>query len=306
MVGSALVRELERQGYTNLLLCSSKELDLRDRGAVEDFFAQHRPDYVFLAAARVGGIGANNAYPVEFLSDNLAIANNVINAAYFSGAKKLLNFGSSCIYPRAAAQPISEETLLTGPLEQTNEAYALAKIAALKLCAYYHRQYGADFYSLMPTNLYGLGDNYDVQTAHVLPALIARFHEAEREGADTVTLWGDGSPLRELLFADDLAQAAIMLAQQCSAGDVGDWINVGSGQEVSIVQLADLVRAVVYLDAEEDIQLQLPRIIWDTTMPNGTPRKLLDNSRINALGWTASTDLRDGITIAYQDYLSRQ
>ncbi|MCL2680021.1 MAG: GDP-L-fucose synthase [Coriobacteriia bacterium] len=302
MVGSALLRELAQQGYHNLLTRDSTQLDLRDRPSTNDFFAQYQPAYVFLAAARVGGIAANRAQPVEFLADNLAIASNVIQAAYAQGSKRLVNFGSSCIYPRLAPQPIEESALLTGPLEPTNEAYALAKIAALKLCVYYRQQYGADFYSLMPTNLYGLGDNYDPETSHVLPALLRHFHQAKITGAATVTLWGDGSPLRELLFADDLAAAAIMCAQNYSASDVGDWINIGSGQEVSIAQLADIVSSVVYANKEEDVHK--PEIIWDCTMPSGTPRKLLDSSKIAALGWTAGTSLREGIELAYRDYLN--
>jgi len=300
LVGSALVCELEQQNYTNIITRTYEELDLTDQAATNDFFATYKPAYVFLAAAKVGGIGANAAQPAEFLYTNLSIATNVIHAASVNGATKLLNLGSSCIYPRQAPQPIPESALLTGPLEQTNEAYALAKIAALKLCAVYHQQYGRDFFSLMPTNLYGPGDTYDLNASHVLPALIARFHEAKTTGAASVTLWGDGSPLREFLYVDDLAQAAVYLMQNHTADSIGDWINVGSGQEVTIAGLADIVRDIVYGDAGA-----LPIIDWDTTKPNGTPRKLLDSSRINALSWHATTPLKDGIRAAYADYLIR-
>jgi GDP-L-fucose synthase len=249
----------------------------------------------------VGGIKTNATHPADFLSQNLAIATNVIHAAYAAGVKKLLNFGSSCIYPRNARQPIGEDALLTGPLESTNEAYALAKIAALKLCAAYHKQYGANFFSVMPTNLYGRGDNYDFETSHVLPALIAHFHTAKVTGATTVTLWGDGSPLREFLYADDLAKAAIHLMQHHDAADIGSHINAGSGVELTIAELANTVRSLVYADAMD----ALPTICWDTTQPNGTARKLLDSTRINALGWQATTPLKAGIKAAYDDYLSR-
>jgi len=337
LVGSALLRELERQGYTNIITRSFEELDLRDQAATSDFFAAHRPAYVFLAAAKVGGIGANAAYPADFLTQNIAISFNVINAAYAQGTTKLLNFGSSCIYPRLAPQPIPENALLSGPLEPTNEAYALAKIAALKLCASYHQQHGANFFSVMPTNLYGINDSYDLETSHVLPALIARFHQAKITQATEVTLWGDGSPLREFLYADDLACAAVHLMQHCNAADIGSHINIGSGQEVSIAELAGLVRKAVYSASAPDATsprrstepsrtprslgfsrgawasprpatsgaLALPGIVWDKSKPNGIPRKLLDSRRIKALGWEASTALSDGITAAYTDYLAR-
>ena len=301
LVGSALVRALRAAGFDNLLLATHRELDLRDQAAVNTFFEAERPDYVFLAAATVGGIGANAAAPATFIADNLAIALNVITAARQNDVTKLLNLGSSCIYPKRAPQPIREEALLTGPLEPTNDAYAIAKIAAIKLCVAFNEQYGTDFLSLMPTNLYGIGDTYDRAGGHVLPTLIAKFDDAKRSGAREVTLWGDGSPLREFLWADDLAGAALFLMQNYTAADIGGWINVGSGQELSIADLAQQVRAVVFADAPD----RVPAIAWDTTKPNGTPRKLLDSSRINALGWQATTPLEAGIKRAYDDYLSR-
>ena len=303
LVGSALVRALQKASYENLLLATHAELDLRDQAATRAFFEAQRPDYVFLAAATVGGIGANSAAPATFIADNLAIALNVIDAAYCSGAKKLLNLGSSCIYPKLAFQPISEDALMTGPLEPTNDAYALAKIAAIKLCLAYNQQYGTEFLSLMPTNLYGLGDTYDREGGHVLPTLIAKFDDAKRAGASEVTLWGDGSPLREFLWADDIAAAALYLMQRYTAAEIGGWINVGSGEEISIAALAEQVRAVVYADAPTE---ERPRIIWNTSKPNGTPRKLLDSSRINRLGWQATTLLAEGIALAYGDYLARR
>jgi len=301
LVGSALVRALQGAGYGNLLLMTHSELDLCDQAATRVFFEAQRPDYVFLAAATVGGIGANSAVPAIFIANNLSIALNVIDAAYHNGVKKLLNLGSSCIYPKFAPQPIREGALMTGPLEPTNDAYALAKIAAIKLCLAYNQQYGTDFLSLMPTNLYGIGDTYDREGGHVLPALIAKFDDAKRSGADEVTLWGDGSPLREFLWADDLADAALYLMQRYTADEIGGWINVGSGEEVSIAALAEQVRAVIYSDVPTE---ELPRIIWDTTKPNGTPRKLLDSSRLHGLGWQATTSLKEGIACAYQNYLS--
>jgi len=300
LVGSALVRALRAAGYENLLLVPHGELDLCDQAATRAFFEARRPDYVFLAAATVGGIGANSMAPATFIADNLAIALNVIDAAWRVGAKKLLNLGSSCIYPKFASQPIREDALMTGPLEPTNDAYALAKIAAIKLCLAYNQQYGTDYLSLMPTNLYGIGDTYDREGGHVLPALIAKFDDARRAGAAEVTLWGDGSPLREFLWADDLAGAALYLMQRYTAAEIGGWINLGSGEEVSIAALAEQARAVVFADAPASAAL--PRIIWDTTKPNGTPRKLLDSSRIRALGWRATTTLEAGLARAYEDY----
>jgi len=302
LVGSALVRALRAAGYENLLLATHAELDLCDQAATRAFFEAERPNYVFLAAATVGGIGANSTVPATFIADNLSIALNAIDAAHRSGVKKLLNLGSSCIYPKLAPQPIREEALMTGPLEPTNDAYALAKIAAIKLCMAYNQQYGTDYLSLMPANLYGLGDTYDREGGHVLPTLIAKFDDAKRSGAREVTLWGDGSPLREFLWADDLAQCAVWLMQNHTAQDVGGWINIGSGQELSIAELAEQVRTVVFADAPDDA---LPQIIWDHSKPNGTPRKLLDSSRINALGWRATTPLAVGLLQAYADYLTR-
>ena len=304
MVGSAIVRELERRGFSSVLTASHHELDLTDQAAARAFFERERPEYVFLAAARVGGIVANSSYPADFIYDNLAIAMNVINAAHRSGVRALLHLGSSCIYPRDAVQPMREDALLTGPLEATNEPYAIAKIAAIKLCASYNRQHQTNFMSLMPTNLYGIGDNYDPVSSHVLPALIGKFHRAATTGAGSVTLWGDGSPLREFLWADDLAAAAVMLmdGHQASEPQVGDWINVGSGEEVTIGHLADTVRQVIC--HELGMSPTSIAIEWDAEMPNGTPRKLLDSSRIRALGWAPTTSLHDGIRAAYADYVA--
>lgn len=311
LVGSAICRALVAEGYANIETRTREELDLTDQAATRAFFDEVRPEYVFLAAAKVGGIGANMTYPAEFIAENLAIAMNVIDAAHRAGVKKLLNLGSSCIYPRDAAQPIHESALLTGPLEETNRPYAIAKIAAIELCTSYNRQYGTDFISIMPTNLYGIGDNYDLQGSHVLPALIAKFHQARVDGADTVTLWGDGSPLREFLYADDLGEAAVFIMQNLSAEQVGGWMNVGSGEEISIADLALLVREVVFAGSPESSNdtdhtgISLPAIVWDTSMPNGTPRKLMDSNRINSLGWRPQTPIREGIAVAYDDYLSR-
>ncbi|MBE0476874.1 MAG: GDP-L-fucose synthase [Coriobacteriia bacterium] len=301
LVGSAILRRLEAAGHENLLLRTHSELDLTSQAATEAFFASERPEYVFLAAAKVGGIGANSAYPAEFIYENLAIAMNVVEAARVHGVTKLLNLGSSCIYPRLAEQPMTEDALLTGPLEPTNEPYAVAKIAAIKLCSAYNRQYGTDFVSLMPTNLYGVGDDYDTESGHALPALVAKFHEAKVSGRDRVVLWGDGSPRREFLFSDDLADAAVMVMERLSADEVGEFINVGSGEELSIAQLAGLVRDTVYADAAG----RECEIVWDTSRPGGTPRKLLDTSRMRAHGWRPSTPLARGLPIAYADYLRR-
>lgn len=301
LVGSALARALKEAGYTNLVTRTRAELDLTDAAATYAFFEAERPEYVFLAAAKVGGIGANSTYPATFIAENLKIALNVIDAAYQSGVTKLCNLGSSCIYPRLAEQPIREDSLLTGPLEPTNEPYAIAKIAAIKFCTSYNSQYGTDFISLMPTNLYGIGDTYDKEQGHVLPAMIAKFDEAKRTGAEVVTLWGDGSPQREFLYADDLADCAVTLMEKYSADELGGWINIGSGHEVAIGRLANLVREAVYADAPES----LPRIEWDTSKPNGTPRKLLDSTRVHELGWEAKTSLNEGIALSYADYLTR-
>jgi GDP-L-fucose synthase len=301
LVGSAVVRRLQAGGYTNLLLRTHAALDLERQGDVQAFFSSEHPQYVVLAAALVGGIGANSAYPADFIARNLAISLNVIEAARASGVRKLMNLGSSCIYPKLAPQPIREEHLLTGPLEPTNEPYAIAKIAAIKLCSSMNRQYGTDFMSLMPNNLYGPGDNYDLERSHVLPALIRKFHEAKVSGADRVTLWGDGSPLREFLYSDDLADAVVFLMERHSASETGELLNVGTGEEMSIWELAQVVQRAVY----EDVPERSCAIEWDRSRPNGTPRKLLDCARLAALGWRGGVRLSQGVRLAYQDFLSR-
>lgn len=291
MVGSAICRELERQGYDNVLTRTHRELDLCRQEAVEAFFAEERPEYVFLAAAKVGGIQANAEAPADFMYQNMMLEMNVIHAAWKNGCKKLEFLGSSCIYPRMAPQPMREDCLLTSSLEETNEAYALAKIAGLKYCAYLNQQYGTDYISVMPTNLYGPNDNYHPEHSHVLPALIRRFHEAKEARAESVTCWGDGSPLREFLYVDDLADLCVFLMERYSGDET---VNAGSGKEISIRELADMVaRAVDYRG----------KILWDTSKPNGTPRKLLDVSKAASLGWRYKTELEDGIRLAYRDYL---
>ena len=294
LVGSALVRKLQKHGYTNLVLRTSKELDLRRQADVEMFFAHEKPEYVFLAAARVGGILANNTYKAQFIYDNLMIAANVIHAAYRSGVSKLLNLGSSCIYPKHAAQPLREDMLLTGTLEPTNEPYAIAKIAAIKLCRYYNEQYGTNFLSVMPTNLYGPGDNFDLLRSHVLPAMIRKFHEAKESEAADVVIWGTGRPYREFLYVDDLADACLFLMGRLEARDIGEFINIGVGTDLTINELADMVKGIVGFSG---------RIRYDTTKPDGTPRKLLDVSRLTSLGWKATTTLESGIEKTYQWYL---
>ena len=291
MVGSAIVRELLRQGYTNIVTRTHAELDLTRQADVEAFFAAEKPEYVFLAAAKVGGIVANNNAPADFLYQNMVLEMNVVHAAWRNGCKKLEFLGSSCIYPRMAPQPMKEECLLTGALEKTNEAYALAKISGLKYCEYLNRQYGTDFISVMPTNLYGPGDNYHPEHSHVLPALIRRFHEAKLSGAEEVTCWGDGSPLREFLYVDDLAELCVFLMNHYSGNET---VNAGTGKELTIKALTELVAKVVGYTGV---------IRWDTSRPNGTPRKLLDVSKATALGWTYKTELEDGIRLAYQDFL---
>ena len=292
MVGSAIVRELQRNGYTNIVTRTHKELDLCRQDAVERFFAEEHPEYVFLAAAKVGGIIANNDSPADFMYENMILEMNVINAAWKSGCKKLLFLGSSCIYPRMAPQPMKESCLLTSSLEQTNEAYALAKISGLKYCEYLNRQYGTDFISVMPTNLYGANDNYHPTHSHVLPALIRRFHEAKEANLPTVTCWGDGTPLREFLFVDDLADLCLFLMNNYSGNET---VNAGTGKEVTIKALTELVAKVIGYQGE---------ILWDTSKPNGTPRKLLDVSKSAALGWRYKTELEDGIKAAYEDFLN--
>lgn len=291
MVGSAIVRELKKQGYSNIILRSHQELDLTRQSDVENFFKSEHPEYVFLAAAKVGGIMANSLNPADFMYQNMMIEMNVINAAWQNGVKKLEFLGSSCIYPRLAPQPMTENCLLTSSLEQTNEAYALAKISGLKYCEYLNRQYGTDFISVMPTNLYGPNDNYDPQNSHVLPALIRRFHEAKTEGKDSVSCWGDGSPLREFLYVDDLANLCVFLMNNYSGNET---VNAGTGKEISIRQLTEIVADVIGFKGT---------IEWDTSKPNGTPRKLLDVSKATALGWVYSTELKDGIEKAYRDFL---
>ena len=291
MVGSAIVRELQRQGYTNIITRTHAELDLTDQMAVNEFFAAEKPEYVFLAAAKVGGIVANASAPADFMYVNMMLEMNVINAAWRTGCRKLEFLGSSCIYPRMAPQPMPESCLLTSELEKTNEAYALAKISGLKYCEYLNRQYGTDYISVMPTNLYGPNDNYHPEHSHVLPALIRRFHEAKELGLGEVTCWGDGSPLREFLYVDDLANLCVFLMNNYSGNET---VNAGTGKELSIRELTELVASVVGFTGE---------IKWDTSRPNGTPRKLLDVSKATALGWTYVTELSDGIRMAYEDFL---
>ena len=291
LVGSAIVRALREQGFTNLILRTHAELDLCDRQQTDAFFAGQRPDYVFVAAAKVGGIQANNSYPVDFLRDNLLIETNVIDAAWKNGCGKLLFLGSSCIYPKMSPQPIKEESLLSGPLEPTNEWYAIAKIAGLKLCQAYRAQYGFDAISAMPANLYGLGDNYHPETGHVVPSLLRRFHQAKLEAAPETVIWGSGAPLREFLYADDLADALVFLMQHYSENE---HINVGSGEDIAIRDLAVLIAEVVgYKGA----------VVTDPSKPDGTPRKLVDSGRLFALGWRPKTGLRQGLERVYEDFL---
>ncbi|MBR1538499.1 MAG: GDP-L-fucose synthase [Bacteroidales bacterium] len=291
MVGSAIVRELQRQEYVNILTRTHAELDLTRQEDVEKFFASEKPEYVFLAAAKVGGIVANQGAPADFMYQNMILEMNVINAAWQNGCKKLMFLGSSCIYPRLAPQPMREDCLLTGPLEQTNEAYALAKISGLKYCEYLNRQYGTDFISVMPTNLYGPNDNYHPEHSHVLPALIRRFHEAKVKGLERVTCWGDGSPLREFLYVDDLANLCVFLMNRYRGNET---VNAGTGKEITIKALTELVAKTVGYTGS---------IGWDPSRPNGTPRKLLDVSKATSLGWTYKTELEEGIRLTYEDFL---
>ncbi len=293
LVGSAIVRHLDQAGFSNLVTRTSAELDLRDQNAVRDFFSIEKPDFVFLAAAKVGGIMANNTYPADFLYDNLAIQNNVIHQSYLNGVKKLLFLGSSCIYPKLAPQPIREDYLLTDLLESTNEPYAIAKIAGIKLCQAYNRQYGTQYISLMPTNLYGPNDNFDLQKSHVLPALIRKFHEARENGAETVEIWGTGSPLREFLHVDDLADASLFMMENYNGND---FFNVGVGKDISIKDLALLIRDIVDFRGE---------LVFDISKPDGTPRKLLDVSKLTEIGWQAKIGLREGISATYEWYLGQ-
>lgn len=292
MVGSAILRRLQKEGYSNFVFRTSGELDLRNQQAVADFFAAEKPEYVFLAAAKVGGIIANNTYRAEFLYDNLTIQNNIIHNAYLTGVKKLMFLGSSCIYPKLAPQPLKEEYLLSGPLEYTNEPYAIAKIAGIKMCDAYREQYGCNFISVMPTNLYGPNDNYDLNTSHVLPALIRKMHEAKVEGKDKVEVWGSGTPRREFLHADDLADACYFLMMNYNEPGL---VNVGVGEDVSIKELAQLVKEIVGFEGE---------LIFDTSKPDGTPRKLMDVSKLHSFGWKAKISLREGVESVYQQHFS--
>jgi GDP-L-fucose synthase len=294
MVGSAIVRELNKLGFNNIVTRTSAELDLRNQAQVEAFYKEEKPEYVFISAAKVGGILANNRYRAEFLYDNLSIQNNLIHFAHVYGVKKLLFLGSSCIYPKLAPQPLKEDYLLSGLLEPTNEPYAIAKITGIKMCEAYWDQYGSKFISAMPTNMYGPNDNYHPDNSHVLPALIRKFHEAKENGSDSVTVWGDGSPFREFLYADDLANALVYLMLNYNEKE---FVNVGYGNEITIKDLALLIKKIIGFEGHLE---------FDTSKPNGTPRKLMDSSRLFATGWTPKTDLEEGIALAYQDFLNRK
>jgi GDP-L-fucose synthase len=294
LVGSAIVRRLEKEGYTNLVYRTSSKLDLTDKIQVDQFFAKEKIEYVFLAAAKVGGIVANNEYPADFIRDNLLIQTNVIDASYRSNVKKLLFLGSTCIYPKLAPQPLKEEYLLTGELEPTNEPYAIAKIAGIKMCESYNRQYGTKYISVMPTNLYGENDNFDLHTSHVLPALIRKFHEAKENSQHSVEVWGTGTPKREFLYSDDLADACVYLMDHYEGNEI---VNIGVGEDIEIGQLAHLVKETVGYEGE---------IKFDTSKPDGTPRKLVDVTKLNSLGWKASTSLEEGLTKAYQWFLENK
>lgn len=295
MVGSAIVSELKKGGYNNIITRVRSELDLRDHLAVMKFFSEERPQWVFLAAAKVGGIYANNTYPVEFLLENLKIQNNILEASYQYKVEKLLFLGSSCIYPKFAPQPLREEYLLSSKLEETNEAYAIAKIAGIKLCKAYNQQYHTDFMSVMPCNLYGLNDNYHPQNSHVLPALIRRFHEAKESGAAEVIVWGTGSPRREFMFSGDLANATLFLMENYHAVEIGEMINIGTGEDCTISELVEMVKEVVGFKGN---------VKYDSAYPDGTPKKLLDVSKINSLGWKTKTSISEGLKISYQDFLT--
>ena len=293
MVGSAIYRKLKEEGYTNIVVRTSKELDLRDQQAVKEFFETEKPEYVFLAAAKVGGIMANNIYRADFLYENLAIQNNVFHFSHENQVKKLMFLGSSCIYPKMAPQPLKEDYLLTGTLEPTNEPYAIAKIAGIKMAESYRLQYNDNYISVMPTNLYGINDNYHPENSHVLPALIRKFHEAKVNNNPTVNVWGSGKPLREFMFADDLADACVFLMENYN--DL-QFVNIGVGEDVSIRDLAELIQEVVGYEGQLE---------FDSSKPDGTPRKLMDVSKLNALGWKAKTKLKDGIKLAYEDFLKK-
>ena len=294
LVGGAILRHLKTDGFTNVIVRSRKETDLENQSAVLKLFLEEKPEYVFMAAAKVGGILANNTYPVDFIRSNLMVQNNIIDASFYSGVKKLVFLGSSCIYPKMCPQPIKEEYLLTGALEPTNEFYAIAKIAGIKMCQAYHRQHGMNAISLMPTNLYGPGDNFDLKSSHVMPALIRKFHEAKLSGAKEVVMWGTGTPMREFLHVDDLADACVHLMQTYNDPDI---VNIGTGEDVTIRQLAELVREVVGFQGE---------IVQDLTKPDGTPRKLLDVSKLHGLGWKHRVDLKSGVESTYKWFLGSQ
>jgi GDP-L-fucose synthase len=295
MVGSAIKRNLQSKGYTNFVSRTHRELDLTNQKAVNEFFETEKPEYVFLAAAKVGGILANCTYPAEFLYENLMIETNVIHAAYLHGVKKLLFLGSSCIYPKFAPQPLKEEYLLTGPLEKTNEAYAVAKIAGIRLCKHYNEQYGTNFISVMPTNLYGPNDNFDLETSHVLPALIRKFHESKVNNRSEAVVWGTGSPRREFMHVDDMADACVYLMENYNYCDIGEFVNIGVGTDLTIKELAELIKYIVEYKG---------KIVYDTTKPDGTPQKLLDVTKLHELGWRDKISLREGIREVYEDYSS--
>jgi len=295
LVGSALVRQLQKKGYKNLVLKTREELDLMITDQVFKFFEEEKPDWVFLAAAKVGGIYANNTYPVDFLLDNLKIQNNIIEASYKNKTEKLLFLGSSCIYPKLAPQPLKEEYLLTSALEPTNEPYALAKITGIKLCSAFNRQYGTNYISAMPCNLYGINDNYHAENAHVIPMLLRRFHEAKEKNLEKVTVWGTGTPMREFMCSDDLAEACVYLMENKNADEIGEFINIGVGTDVTIRELAELIKETVGFEG---------KLEFDTTKPDGTPKKLLDVSRLNVLGWQAKISLKEGLKISYEDFLN--
>lgn len=296
LVGSALKRKLESKGYSNLIFRTHRELDLTKQQAVNEFFEQEKPEYVFLAAAKVGGILANNTYPAEFIYENLMIEANIIHASYRYGVKKLLFLGSSCIYPKLAPQPLKEEYLLTGPLEETNEAYAIAKIAGIRLCKHYNQQYRTNFISVMPTNLYGPNDNFDLETSHVMPALVRKFHEAKVKNEPEVVIWGTGKPLREFLHVDDMADACVYLMENFDMDDIGEFVNIGVGKDITIGELAELIKKIVGFEGE---------IRKDLSKPDGTPQKLLDITKLSSLGWKAKISLKDGIEQTYEWYQSQ-
>jgi GDP-L-fucose synthase len=294
LVGSALKRNLESKGYSNLIFRTHKELDLTDQHDVNEFFAREKPEYVFLAAAKVGGILANSSYPAEFIYENLMIEANIIHAAYKNGVKKLLFLGSSCIYPKFAPQPLKEEYLLSGSLEETNEAYAIAKITGIRLCKHYNQQYGTNFISVMPTNLYGPNDNFDLETSHVMPALIRKFHEAKVNNKPEVVVWGTGKPLREFMHVDDMADACVYLMENFNYSDVGEFVNIGIGKDILIRELAELIKQIVGFEGE---------IRYDASKPDGTPQKLLDVAKLNGLGWKAKIPLEEGIKDTFNWYI---